>query len=67
MKLKLYRIKKTSDVPKSSSASLKLCHMCGNVGLGKGGAYGLWETGQLIFKMGPELSEFPPCTEGHHP
>jgi hypothetical protein len=45
-----------------SSASLKLCHMCGHivlkqVGLGKGWGQRLVGMGQLIFYMGPELSE----------
>ncbi len=50
-----------------SSTSLKLCHMCGYValkvvGLGKGWANGLWETGQSVFNMGPEWSE----VQGYH-
>ncbi len=43
-------------------SQLKLCQMCGYVGLkgwvwGRGGAIGLWEMGQLIFSMEPEWRE----------
>ncbi len=46
----------------SPSAGLKLCHMCGYVGLkgagsGKEGGQGLVENGAVNFQMGPEWGE----------
>ncbi len=41
----------------SSSVSSNLYHMCGYVGLGRGGAIGLWETMQLILSTGSEWRE----------
>jgi hypothetical protein len=56
----LYQMKKTLDVPMLFSASLKLCHMCGYMGLGfwKGvGAKACRKRDSSIFNMGPEWSE----------
>ncbi len=52
---------------------LKLCHMCGCMGLkrgelgeGVGGANGLWEMVQSIFNKGQSGMNVAPYIDGHH-